>query len=75
MRLKRLYRPTLNWSLDHPKWVVIPSVLLILAAALALSQAGRAFVPEFNDGTLMWPSATLEYRGRLSYRTEHDGSW
>lgn len=58
-QLKRMYRPTLNWSLEHPIWVVIPSLLLIIAAGMALSRTGRAFLPEFNEGTLTISAVTL----------------
>lgn len=58
-QLKRMYRPALNWSLDHPVWVVIPSILLIIAAGVALSRTGRAFLPEFNEGTLTISAVTL----------------
>ncbi|MBX7136118.1 MAG: CusA/CzcA family heavy metal efflux RND transporter [Fimbriimonadaceae bacterium] len=58
-QLKRMYRPTLNWSLDHPILVVIPSILLIIAAGVALSRTGRAFLPEFNEGTLTISAVTL----------------
>ncbi len=58
-QLKRMYRPTLNWSLDHPILVVIPSILVIIAAGVALSRTGRAFLPEFNEGTLTISAVTL----------------
>lgn len=58
-QLKRMYRPTLNWSLDHPILVVIPSILVIIAAGVALSRTGRAFLPEFNEGTLTVSAVTL----------------
>ena len=58
-QLKRMYRPTLNWSLDHPILVVIPTILVISAAGVALSRAGRAFLPEFNEGTLTISAVTL----------------
>jgi CzcA family heavy metal efflux pump len=58
-RLKRIYQPTLRFSLNHPLWVVLPSVLLVVAAGLALSRTGRAFLPEFNEGTLTISAVTL----------------
>ena len=58
-QLKRMYRPALNWSLDHPISVVIPSILLIIAAGVALSRTGRTFLPEFNEGTLTISAVTL----------------
>jgi CzcA family heavy metal efflux pump len=58
-QLKRMYRPALNWSLDHPISVVIPSILVIIASGVALSRTGRAFLPEFNEGTLTISAVTL----------------
>jgi CzcA family heavy metal efflux pump len=58
-QLKRMYRPALNWSLDHPISVVIPSILLIITAGVALSRTGRTFLPEFNEGTLTISAVTL----------------
>lgn len=58
-QLKRMYRPALHWTLDHPIWVVIPSLLLIAGAGVALSWTGRAFLPEFNEGTLTVSAVTL----------------
>jgi len=58
-QLKRIYRPTLDWSLDHPRWVIVPSLLLIAGAGAALYRTGRAFLPEFNEGTLTVSAVTL----------------
>jgi len=58
-RLKHVYQPTLLWSLRHPRLVAIPSILLVLAAGLALSRTGRAFLPEFNEGALTISAVTL----------------
>src|SRR5439155_3040900 len=57
--LKRMYQPVLRGSLNHPSLVVIPSVLLLVGAGVALSRAGRAFLPEFNEGTLTVSAVTL----------------
>jgi CzcA family heavy metal efflux pump len=57
--LKRIYRPALDWSLDHPRWVVFPSILLIAGSGVALMRPGRAFLPEFNEGTLTLSAVTL----------------
>jgi len=58
-QLKKLYRPTLRWSLDHPWLVVVPAMLLLVGAGVALSRTGRAFLPEFNEGTLTISAVTL----------------
>jgi CzcA family heavy metal efflux pump len=56
--LKRMYQPVLRASLNHPSLVVIPSVVLLIGAGVALSRAGRAFLPEFNEGTLTVSAVT-----------------
>jgi len=52
-QLKRMYQPTLRWSLDHWQLVAVPAVILVLVAGLALSRTGRAFVnPEAHVWTI-----------------------
>ncbi len=58
-QLKSIYHPTLRWSLHHPRLVVIPSALLVLMASFALTRVGRAFLPEFNEGSLTISAVTL----------------
>ena len=58
-QLKRAYQPVLQWTLRHPVWVVIPSVIALLIAGVAISRTGRAFLPEFNEGTLTVSAVTL----------------
>ncbi len=58
-QLKRIYQPTLQFSLNHPALVVIPSALVLVVTGFALSRAGRAFLPEFNEGTLTVSAVTL----------------
>ncbi len=38
---------------------MIPSAILVLAAAVVLSRTGRAFLPEFNEGALTVGAVTL----------------
>jgi CzcA family heavy metal efflux pump len=58
-RLKKIYQPLLNWSLNHPRIVASFSLLLLIVAGIALSRTGRAFLPEFNEGTLTVSAVTL----------------
>jgi len=58
-QLKRVFQPILGWSLDHPRIVVMASALLLIAAGVGLSRTGRAFLPEFNEGTLTVSAVTL----------------
>ncbi len=57
--LKHRYERDLPWALDHSALVLAGSLLLLLAAVVALSRTGRAFLPEFNEGTLTISSVTL----------------
>lgn len=57
--LKRLYRPSLAFSLDH-SWVVLGgSALLLIAAGFGVSRMGRSFLPEFNEGSLTVSAVTI----------------
>lgn len=47
-----LYRPTLAWSLEHPRTVGIATLLGLAAALALLPGLGRSFLPEFNEGSL-----------------------
>jgi CzcA family heavy metal efflux pump len=58
-RLKSLYRPSLNWSLDHVGFVLTCSGVLLAAALASFLFMGRAFLPEFNEGTLTISAVTL----------------
>ncbi len=55
---KRIYRPALQWALDH-RWVVIGSAVAILALSLSIVPLlGSEFLPELNEGT-MWVNMTF----------------
>lgn len=57
--LKRMYRPTLSFSLDHPWLIVIASILLVAGAGAAVSRLGSSFLPEFNEGSLTVSAVTI----------------
>ncbi len=54
-RFARLLPPVLN----HPLPVVSVAAVLLLVAALALTRAGSAFLPEFHEGSLTVQANTL----------------
>ena len=58
-RLKRIFQPSLRWSLDHPAFVAGSAFLLLAVAGFFLARAGRSFLPEFNEGTLTVSAVTL----------------
>jgi CzcA family heavy metal efflux pump len=57
--LKRMYRPVLTLSLDHPGAVLGASALLLVAAGFGITQMGRSFLPEFNEGSLTVSAVTI----------------
>lgn len=57
--LKRGYRPVLDAALRHPLLVMGSSLAMVAVAGFALSGMGRAFLPEFNEGTLTLSAVTL----------------
>jgi CzcA family heavy metal efflux pump len=58
-RLKRVYRPLLDTSLKYWRGIITASILLLLLAIAGLLGAGRAFLPEFNEGSLTISVVTL----------------
>jgi CzcA family heavy metal efflux pump len=57
--LKRLYRPVLLWTLRHPALLGFAALALVLVAGWKLAGMGRAFLPEFNEGTLTVSAVTM----------------
>src|SRR2546425_2131273 len=57
--LKHRYQHDLPWALDHSALVITASIILLLAAVISFFWTGRAFLPEFNEGTLTISAVTL----------------
>lgn len=57
--LKSAYTRVLTPALRHPWVVTFPAVLLLAGAIAALALAGRAFLPDFNEGALTISAVTL----------------
>lgn len=51
-QLMAVYRRVLNKSLQRIPWVLSIAVVLLCTALLTLSQLGRSFLPDFNEGSL-----------------------
>lgn len=56
--LKKIYRPTLTWSLNHPRIIFISSVLFLGASFWPLSQLGSEFMAPLDEGDLMYMPTT-----------------
>jgi CzcA family heavy metal efflux pump len=57
--LKARYAKDLPRALDHPRAVMAISLVLFVAAALAMTRMGSAFLPEFHEGSLTVQANTL----------------
>jgi CzcA family heavy metal efflux pump len=74
-RLKAVYRPALGWALAHPRQILAAAALALFGALAMVPFLGRAFLPEFNEGTLTvnvvtLPGTSLEESDRLGRRVE-----
>ena len=73
--LKRGYQPLLTASLRHWRIVALGSTAMLVVAIVLLSQAGRSFLPEFNEGSLTLsvvtlPGTSLEKSDAIGQRVE-----
>jgi CzcA family heavy metal efflux pump len=57
--LKRAYERVLPGFLERSTAVLAGAVILLLVAVVAITRTGRAFLPEFNEGTLTISAVTL----------------
>ncbi|MFZ0615532.1 MAG: CusA/CzcA family heavy metal efflux RND transporter [Chthoniobacterales bacterium] len=57
--LLRLYRPALEWSLDHRKAVIVAAVVILLVALSLGSRIGWDFMPPLNERALLYMPTTL----------------
>lgn len=58
LMLRAAYRPLLRWSLSRARWIAALSALLLALTLMAVTQLGRSFLPEFNEGSLTIEMAT-----------------
>ena len=70
---KRLYRPSLDWALEHRRMVIAVSIVLLAASLFTATRLGSEFLPELNEGT-MWvninfpPGISVSETRRLTAR-------
>ena len=57
--LKGRYAPILQSALTHPWRFTLPAVVVLALALLGTTRMGRAFLPEFNEGSLTISAVTL----------------
>ena len=57
--LKKIYRPILDWAIDHGRTIMVVSAVLVVMILAVFPFLGRSFLPEFNEGTLNISVATI----------------
>lgn len=73
--LKRIYQPTLDWSLRHMGIVVSVAVLLLIITVVLFQQVGKTFMPVMDEGDLIvqlekLPSITLDQSIEIDQRVQ-----
>jgi len=57
--LKKVYGGVLKRILDRPWLVTLPALVLLLISIFGMMRMGRAFLPDFNEGSLTISAVTL----------------
>jgi CzcA family heavy metal efflux pump len=58
-KLKTFYKRTLNFTLKHPKTILVSSLAVFILTIAIIPFLGRSFLPEFNEGSLTLSLVTL----------------
>ena len=58
-KLKIQYKRTLNFTLKHPKTILVSSLAVFILTIAIIPFLGRSFLPEFNEGSLTLSLVTL----------------
>lgn len=58
-KLKISYKRILNFTLKHPKTILLTSLVVFILTIALIPFLGRSFLPEFNEGTLTLSLVTL----------------
>lgn len=57
--LIKVYRPVINYTLDQPKKVLSIALAIVLMGVWPLSQIGSEFMPDLDEGDLMYMPTTF----------------
>lgn len=53
------YRPVLNAALSRPKWTLVLAGVLMLSTAIPVMRMGSEFMPDLNEGSLLYMPMTV----------------
>ena len=73
--LTRAYRPVIDWALAKPKTVLLLAAVLFATTAWPLSQLGGEFMPQMNEGDLLYmpsalPGLSIDKASQLLQQTD-----
>ena len=73
--LTRVYRPALDWVLARPKTALVIAALVFATSAWPISQLGGEFIPQMNEGDLLYmpsalPGISTARAGQLLQQTD-----
>jgi len=73
--IKKIYLPTLAWSLSNKRKVVSSAVILLMASLALFPMLGKEFMPQLQEGSIMWriisiPSTSLDKSIEISKQVE-----
>ncbi len=75
IKLENAYRPIINGALNHGKWVVSSSVVLVIVGVFLFTRMGAEFMPKLDEGdfafqALLKPGTSLSEVKKASTRLE-----
>ncbi|MEE9342327.1 MAG: CusA/CzcA family heavy metal efflux RND transporter [Gammaproteobacteria bacterium] len=73
--LQNIYRPALNWSLNHSRTVVLSALALLAVSGVIYTQLGKSFMPTMDEGDLIvqlekLPSINLQESINIDMRVQ-----
>lgn len=73
--LQSVYRPALNWSLNHSRTVIVFALVLLVLAGALYTQIGKSFMPTMDEGDMIvqlekLPSINLQESINIDMRVQ-----
>src|SRR3546814_1077064 len=63
--LTHIYRPAIDWTLHRPKTVLLIAALVFATTAFPLSRLGGEFMPNMDEGDLLYMPRSEEHTSEL----------